>query len=298
VKSSGEDGDGLPPAHARIASPYDIDTRWSVKRDTFWNGFKLHVTETCTDAPADERAHPNLITHVATTASTEADIAALPGIHARLDGRGLVPGEHYVDSGYASAESIAAAESDYGTTLITPVLLDNSVQARAGAGYAAADFTPDWKHQQVTCPQGQVSSSWSSTVQRGRPVTVVKFPTSVCGPCPVRAQCTTGTRGSRQLTLNPKTLTETLQTRRTEQTNPDWQARYALRAGVEGTIRQAVAVTASRRARYRGITKTRLEHTYSATALNLIRLDAWWNNKPLDRSRTSHLARLEHALAA
>jgi hypothetical protein len=35
----------------------------------------------------------------------------------------------------------------------------------------------------------------------------------------------------------------------------------------------------------------------SVTALNLIRLDAYWNGHMLDRTRTSHLARLELALA-
>ena len=30
----------------------------------------------------------------------------------------------------------------------------------------------------------------------------------------------------------------------------------------------------------------------AATAINLIRLDAWWTGKPLDRTRTSHLQRL------
>jgi Transposase domain (DUF772) len=34
-------GDGLPPGHLRIASPYDTDARWGVKRDTFWMGYKL-----------------------------------------------------------------------------------------------------------------------------------------------------------------------------------------------------------------------------------------------------------------
>ncbi|MFD7898220.1 hypothetical protein [Streptomyces sp. NPDC059743] len=33
-------------------------------------------------------------------------------------------------------------------------------------------------------------------------------------------------------------------------------------------------------------------------ALNLIRLDAWWNGHPLDRTRVSHLARLDLSLAA
>nr|WP_238545592.1 MULTISPECIES: transposase [Streptomyces] len=44
---------------------------------------------------------------------------------------------------------------------------------------------------------------------------------------------------------------------------------------MEGTIRQATAVTGTRRTRYRGLAKTHLEHIYSAVALNLIRLNAW-----------------------
>jgi len=38
-----------------------------------------------------------------------------------------------------------------------------------------------------------------------------------------------------------------------------------------------------------------MEYTYAAVALNLIRLGAWWNGHPLDRTRTSHLACLELA---
>jgi hypothetical protein len=49
---------------------------------------------------------------------------------------------------------------------------------------------------------------------------------------------------------------------------------------------------------HRGDPKTRLEHVYAATALNLIRLHAWRAGHPLDRTRTSHLARLELPLAA
>jgi hypothetical protein len=54
----------------------------------------------------------------------------------------------------------------------------------------------------------------------------------------------------------------------------------------------------ARRARYRGLPKTRLDHAYMAVALNLLRLEAHWNGTPLDRQRTSHLARLELDLAA
>jgi Transposase DDE domain len=85
---------------------------------------------------------------------------------------------------------------------------------------------------------------------------------------------------------------------RARQDTQQFKTTYKLRAGVEGTIRQAIAVTDTRRARYRGLDKTHLEHVYSAVALNLIRLDAWHNGQPLDRTRTSHLAKLKLALAA
>jgi hypothetical protein len=34
-----ESGDGRPPGHQRLFSPYDTDARWSVKRDApYWQG--------------------------------------------------------------------------------------------------------------------------------------------------------------------------------------------------------------------------------------------------------------------
>ena len=253
-KSIEQGGDGLPPGQQRIASPYDTDTRWAAKGDDlFWNGFKLHITEACTDEAVDARARPNLITNVATTASTVPDVAALAAIHARLDERGLLPAEHLVDSGYASAANVAGAKSRHGITLITPALPNHSAQASAKVGYAAENFSINWRHQQVTCPQGHRSSAWSPATQRGKPVIVVKFAQKACSACPAQTDCITGVQGRRQLTLHPsRTLTETLHARRAEQASRDWQASYALRAGVEGTIHQAVAVTASRHARSLG----------------------------------------------
>jgi hypothetical protein len=238
---------------------------------------------------------PNLITNVATTDATVPDVAMTDTVHQALARRGLLPDEHYADSGYASADLIVGARETYGLTLITPVLLDQSPQARAQNGYDRTAFTVDWAGQQVTCPQGQTNASWSPCLQRGTEAIVIMFPATACGPCPVRNLCTTAKRGSRQLTLRPQPIQQALDLARAEQTSKQWQNKYKIRAGVEGTVRQAVAVTGIRRARYRGIRKVHLEHVFSAVALNLIRLDAWWNGHPLDRTRTSHLARLELA---
>ncbi len=233
-----------------------------------------------------------------TTDATVADAAMTEPIHLALAARGLLPAEHYLDSGYPSAELVVSSQRDFGIALVTPVLSDTSPQARAGAGFDRAGFHIDWDTEQVTCPQGAVSASWSPCAQRGTPAIVVKFPAEVCHTCPARGQCTTATRGGRQLTVRPRQIHQALDAARAEQHTKPWQATYALRAGVEGTIHQAVAVTGIRRARYRGLPKTHLEHTYAAVALNLLRLDAWWNGHPLDRTRISHLTRLQLALAA
>lgn len=100
------------------------------------------------------------------------------------------------------------------------------------------------------------------------------------------------------LSLQPHDRQEALDHGRAQQTDEQWRAKYAARAGVEGTIHQDVAVTGMRRARYRGLRKTHLEHVFAAVALNLIRLDAWWSGHPLDRTGVSHLAQLDLSLAA
>ena len=121
-----------------------------------------------------------------------------------------------------------------------------------------------------------------------------------CRGCPVREQCTrtTSQRYGRQLTVPTREVHHAQLAARARHDTPDGRARYALRAGVEATIGQAVAVTGLRRARYCGLAKTRLEHVFSAVAINLIRLHAYWHGHAPERGRTSHLTRLEHTLAA
>ena len=310
------EGDGLPPGHARIASPYDTDARWGVKREEFWLGYKLHVTETCDDAPActcrpaaagiPDRRHdkgcahltaPNLVTHVATTDATVTDNQMTSVTHQDLAARNLAPGRHYLDSGYLSAALVVSALTTWGIALIGPLLADTSAQARAGAGYARADFTADYDAQTVTCPQGKTSASWSPCTQHGKDAIVATFSARDCGPCPARPQCTTNSKHQRQLTLPPRDLAEAQAAARAAEKTTGFQADYARRAGVEGTMHQATSHGA-RRARYRGLPKTRLDHVYMACALNLLRLEAYWTGTPLDRRRTSHLARLELGLAA
>jgi len=63
-------------------------------------------------------------------------------------------------------------------------------------------------------------------------------------------------------------------------------------------MHQATCVTGIRRARHLGLGKTRLEHLAAATAINVIRLDARYAGHSLDRTRTTHLQRVDLASAA
>jgi hypothetical protein len=212
-------------------------------------------------------------------------------IHDALTARGLLPGEHAADSGYASGELLLAARAR-GITLLAPLRAGSSPQSRSG-GYTADMFTIDWENKQVTCPQGAVSGSWSPSHSKGKPAIYVQFTGGTCRPCPARAQCTTATRNGRSLGLHPRPVHEAITAARAEQAGQPWRHRYRIRAGIEGTIAQATHVTGIRRARYLGLPRTRLEHNTAAAAINLIRLDAWWTGRPLDRTRTTHLQRLQ-----
>ncbi|MFC3350033.1 transposase [Streptomyces echinoruber] len=68
-----EDGPGLPPSSQAIVSPYDDSARYARHGHIIrWKGFSAHLTETC--APDG----PNVITDVATTASTPTTARSCP----------------------------------------------------------------------------------------------------------------------------------------------------------------------------------------------------------------------------
>jgi len=135
------EGDGIPPGRYRIASPYDTDARWGAKRDESWLGYKLHVTETCDDAPScgcggpghdgdcDAAAFPNLVTFAATTSAAATDMEMTGVIDDALAAKGLAPGRHYLDCGYLSAGRLVAEAARHGIALIGPRQADTSAQA-------------------------------------------------------------------------------------------------------------------------------------------------------------------------
>lgn len=282
--------DGQPPASVRIDSPFDTEARRGVKRGMGWTGYKDHCTETC------DPDTPHLVVDAEATPGPVYDGAALAGAHARLADRTLLPDGHLVDSGYADPEAVLAAREDHGITLISPLPADRSRQAADEQGFDLAAFTVDWEKERVTCPAGASSGRWKQTLDDIGPRVHIAFSARDCRPCPSRESCVRGPR-PRQPTLHVRAEHELLMANRRDQTSREWKARYALRAGVEGTMSRAVAHGA-RYARYVGLARKQLQTALTATGLNLIRLDAWFTGTPHAKTRVSRIARLDLAMAA
>jgi transposase len=276
---------GRPPGAARIISPHDVEARYSIKREMSWEGYKVHLTETC-----DEDL-PHLITQVTTTPATTPDNVALPEIQQDLAARDLLPDEQLVDAGYIEAGTLVESER-HGVKLCGPARPDTSWQGRAGSGFAAADFHYDFARRVATCPAGRTSCSWQERPDRyGGKEIQIKFATRDCKPCPQRAQCTQTACGRRLLTIQPEAEFRALQEARRQEVEPGFKKRYAARAGVEGTLSQAVRRSDLRRARYVGQAKTHLQNVCTAVALNLVRLWNWLAETPLATTRRSAFAK-------
>lgn len=277
----------LPPASRMIVSPYDPDARYSSKRETHWSGYKVHLTETC------DPDTPNLITNVETTISTDQDNMVVDRIHRTLKDQQTLPNQHIVDAGYVSADLLVESEETYGIDLLGPVRPDVSWQARDEDAFAITQFTIDWENEVVFCPMGKPSRYWGSAKgPRGQPTIQVQFKHSDCSDCAARARCTRSKSSSRGLTLQPRKRQLALQAAREREKTQVFKEQYARRAGVEGSISQAVDKLDMRRSRYRGIAKTHLQHVMTASAMNLMRVMAWLSGKPRSKTRVAPFAAL------
>jgi transposase len=279
------DGAQLPPVGERIQSPYDPQMHYSTKRGLEWSGYKVHVTETCDPAAV------HLITHVETRPAMEPDMSATAAIHARLAARGLLPREHFVDSGYVDAELLVSSQSDHGVSLQGPVRGLSTWASRAG--YGLANFSIDWEREQVTCPQGKVSVGWATKQEASGQTRIhVRFGRGDCGSCPARPLCTSSREARRSLYFHPRDQYEALNAARARMHDPEWKKRYRVRAGVEGTLSQGLRAFGMRRSRYIGLAKTTLQKTLAAVGINVARVVQWLDGRGQAITRTSRFARL------
>src|SRR4030095_8212449 len=84
----------------------------------------------------------------------------------------------------------------------------------------------------------------------------------------------------------PRDQYEALRSAREREKTHAYADEYARRAGVEGTLSQAVRRCGLRRSRYVGLPRPHLVHVLIATAVNFVRIGEWLAGTP--RAKTRH----------
>ncbi len=276
-----------PPAGTRLESPYDPEVRYGNKRSKQWQGYKVHLSETC-----DEDV-PNFLTHVMTTEAAFHDQHSALLIHEALARKKLLPAKHVVDTGYINIDAVVKSMERHKVKLIGSTMPNTSWQNRTIEAFSADDFEFNWDKREARCPGDKLSKSWGEfeTKKMGKFVRI-KFNVDDCQICSLRNKCTTAKRYGRQLTIKQREHYAALKELRSEMVGEKGKENHDARAGIEGTISQAVRGFGLRKTRYRSLAKTRLQHLATTAAINIDRFFFYKQGGLSAKTRTSHFAAL------
>jgi len=210
-----EPGEWLPTGE-RVHSRYDPEAHFSDKRGVKWLGSKVHYTETC------DQDDVHLIVDSDTCDAEIPDVASTHTIQHKLIKKNLCPKEHLVDAGYWGAELLVTSQHQK-ITLIGPLRVNSSWQAKASQGDDLPNFRIDWERQEATCPQGHASTAWRPGKDAfGNRIIQLQFSRSDCSPCVVRSLCTRSKSSPRHIVLHPREQHEALLQAREEEQSATW----------------------------------------------------------------------------
>lgn len=129
----------LRPSARLIQSPYDIEARYSKKKQTGWVGYKVHFTEGC---DSDE---PHFLLEVTTTPATLPDAEIMEGLHERLAEKKVLPSQHFVDTGYVDTHVLVKSQAMHHIDVVSPVTSNISWQAQDAEKFTHSHFTINWE---------------------------------------------------------------------------------------------------------------------------------------------------------
>ncbi len=219
LESDPDDDDGgvrikQGTAPERVISTVDPEARHGHRsRKDRYDGYKLHLL---VDADSD------LLTAAEATSSTTSDAAVLPRL---LDADPVPVAEVLGDTHYGSAATRRDLAAD-GIEIVAPAQPSSAAKGL----FSKDDFVIDLDAGTVTCPAGQVAVFPTTGAQRVQ----ANF-AEHCVACPLRAQCTTSSKG-RFITIT--TDEELLAEARAKRWTPEFRHRYRQRSRVERKVAQ------------------------------------------------------------
>lgn len=265
-------------ASDRVQNPHEPEATYSVKgqgeKKKEHVGYKVQVAETvCEVDLAPGEPTRNFIAGMLTHPAYESDEAGAQQMEQEQARMGLdKPPVQYVDGAYVSAQKLAQSQAE-GRELIGPA---QSSPRKVGQ-FTAEDFQVRVEDRQATCPAGKSSTQCSRLDEASTGKVSYRFEWSTqCHDCPLRGQCLGKDQRHRTLVVGEHHTV--LQARRTEQQTHAFKQRMKHRNAIEGTQSELVRGHGLRRARYRGLTKVKLQNYFIGAACNVkrwLRREAW-----------------------
>lgn len=251
-----QDLEQTPQGQVQIRSGVAQDRRISIEDEQMrhgrktktkrFNGYKEHIA---TDLDTD------LILACAVTPANRPEEEATPQLQADLEHQRVSIGELFIDRAYINSPLV-----DQMRSLGRPVLCKPWKGGNAHAGmFSKADFKLNLRDKTITCPAGQVES-----IEPGQ---VVQFDPEVCGPCPLRSQCTMSASGRGRTVQIGRDEALQKQLRKLQSSSPG-RARLRQRVGVEHSLAH-IAARKGPRARYNGVRKNLFDLRRTAAIQNL-----------------------------
>jgi transposase len=264
----------------RVQNPHDPDATYASKgrgeQCKEHVGYKVQVAETVTEAvlaPAEPTG--NFIVGIVTHAARESDEQGALNMEAEQRTMGLEkPPVQYVDAAYVSTDKLVEANAE-GRELIGPAPHSGGPNSER---FQSEDFQVEVEQRRATCPATHQNSQCSRLVEQATGKVAYRFEwdTDTCAACPLRLKCIKAEHKHRTLVVGENHTV--LQARRKEQRTDEFKARLKHRNAIEGTQSELVRAHGMRRARYRGLAKTKLQNYFIGAACNVkrwLRRVAW-----------------------
>jgi transposase len=255
-----------------VRNPHEPQAQWSTKPTILekdWNGYKAQVAETVQDEPRP-RGEPtaNFLTALETQNAPASDKPGLAQVLQQQRAMGLeAPSALYVDGAYVCSAALKEAR-EQGRELRGPA----PASPDRGKVFTVESFDVHVEERYARCPNGQRSSNCSRLEEQstGKVAYRIEWSDTVCGACPLRAQCVSAGQVHRTFVVGE--LHSLLQARRREMQTEAFKKEMHRRNGIEGTQSELVRGYGLRQARYRGFAKVRLQNYLIGAACNIRRL--------------------------
>jgi len=257
----------------RVQNPHDPDATYASKgrgeQCKEHVGYKVQVAETVTEAVL-EPGEPtqNFIVGVLTHAARESDEEGACKMEAEQKTMGLEKSPvQYVDAAYVSTEKLVEARAE-GRELIGPAPHSGGPNSER---FQSEDFQVDVEQRRATCPARHPNSQCSRLEEKATGKVSFRFEwdTVTCAHCSFRLKCIKAEHRHRTLVVSENH--SVLQARRIEQKTDEFKTRLKHRNAIEGTQSELVRAHGLRRARYRGLAKTKLQNYFIGAACNVKR---------------------------